>query len=962
MVEKRCLLQRDSVYRWFSELNSSQRVEFLCGLLDLCIPLELRFLCSCLEDLARKDYHSLRDSEIKANNPADLGSLTNITDEVVRSRLLVSLALLNSDNREAAGVLYRTLTHIDSIINNYGLQLNDGRTGDEFLLLFTMASNHPAFSFHQKQVLRQELTQIQSILDSTSNPTTNTSSSNTVTNTTTTTTTTASSVTSNTSTTGCQGCHKDPQRTETAVGSIRVNSLENALRTSAHSFEELSTKRAAGKHSKDPNSSSLHKAVTASGTTVRPIFGVASIQPSQNSALHPVLPSAVAASSLCSHTGNSGLSSLSRPQNEPSSTVPLPTSVPLNPTSPQTQEQNGILDWLRKLRLHKYYPVFKQLSMEKFLSLTEEDLNKFETLTMGAKKKLKTQLELEKEKSEKRSLNPTTPSSIISNTVARVPPTSHVGPLQTIRCNHAGELRVDVEQVVSHQLPRESSSSSEYSSSPSSPMGIQAREESSDSAEENDRRLESHLVGPEKEKPAMIPNHFSTNSVRPTAQVLPVQNDAGSNPPCHTFPLQMMPTVSSNVAPSHLLNSLRKSERGNGVSSLMHSTLSFEERNRASQGSCGSRGSTKGVGNIIMDGVPPSSSLQATPFFPGLPEKNIVPATVMNFGTRSKLGHTSAVDGVIKTAQQPALIETNIATTAPSNTVHHMSRSPMKILHPSVPADSPVTGLAYTRTAHYQGNTKTDFSTVGSMPVAAIPGTFCASSSTAPSNSHLAGSFTNIVNLPTCPAPSSSPTLSAVVDNPCYNSNSGGNASAVNISVPNPNQPQQQPGCIVCSSCGCSGNCGSNSVTISYPGYFQGPFSGPSMLACTLPFLPFSPLCSNGYMNSQQYNTNTAFSVAPPPAFNSSLTPDSILSGQSGFVMPPMQGFMGGAAGVYQAQAMIGNANGLGHKKSGNISCYNCGASGHRAQDCKQPSVDSNQQGAFRLKYAPHSESLDSAD
>lgn len=32
----------------------------------------------------------------------------------------------------------------------------------------------------------------------------------------------------------------------------------------------------------------------------------------------------------------------------------------------------------------------------KFLSLTEEDLNKFETLTMGAKKKLKTQLELEK--------------------------------------------------------------------------------------------------------------------------------------------------------------------------------------------------------------------------------------------------------------------------------------------------------------------------------------------------------------------------------------------------------------------------------------------------------------------------------------------------------------------------------------------------------------------------------------
>ncbi|KAG7473199.1 hypothetical protein MATL_G00093050 [Megalops atlanticus] len=164
MVEKRCAVQREEVYRWFSRLSSARRAEFLCGLLDLCVPIELRFLGSCLEDLARKDYHSLRDAEIKANNPADLAGLTNITDEVVRSKLLVSLALLGSDNREAAGVLFRTLTHTDAVINNYGLRLNDGRTGDQFLLLFTMASNHPAFSFHQKQVLREELAQIRGVL------------------------------------------------------------------------------------------------------------------------------------------------------------------------------------------------------------------------------------------------------------------------------------------------------------------------------------------------------------------------------------------------------------------------------------------------------------------------------------------------------------------------------------------------------------------------------------------------------------------------------------------------------------------------------------------------------------------------------------------------------------------------------------------------------------------------------
>lgn len=45
-----------------------------------------------------------------------------------------------------------------------------------------------------------------------------------------------------------------------------------------------------------------------------------------------------------------------------------------------------------------------------------------------------------------------------------------------------------------HQLPREGSSS-EYSSSSSSPMGVQVREESSDSAEESDRRKTPVLCG-----------------------------------------------------------------------------------------------------------------------------------------------------------------------------------------------------------------------------------------------------------------------------------------------------------------------------------------------------------------------------------------------------------------------------------------------------------------------------------
>ncbi|XP_023493235.1 zinc finger CCHC domain-containing protein 14 isoform X2 [Equus przewalskii] len=1057
MVEKRCPLQRDGVYRWFSELPSPQRVEFLCGLLDLCIPLELRFLGSCLEDLARKDYHSLRDSEIKANNPADLGSLTNLTDEVVRSKLLVSLALLGSEQREAAGVLYRTLTHIDSIIHNYGLQLNEGRTGDEFLLLFTMASNHPAFSFHQKQVLRQELTQIQSSLSGGG----------------------GGGPAGKSALPTCPACHKVTPRTETPVNSVS-NSLENALHTSAHSTEESLPKRPVGKHSKvsvekidlkglshkknernvecsfelsqlypeenlekfipclagpdsfyvernhmdleadlrylaslpshvlkndhvkkffstssptqqlqspSPGNPALSKVGTVMGVSGRPVCGVAGIPSSQSSAQHHMQHAASAAAlPHCSHTGGTGSALAYRTQMDTSPAILMPSSL----QTPQTQEQNGILDWLRKLRLHKYYPVFKQLTMEKFLSLTEEDLNKFESLTMGAKKKLKTQLELEKEKSEKRCLNPSAPAPVTSSGVARVPPTSHVGPVQAVRGSHAAALRVEVEQP-SHQPAREGSSSECSSSSPS-PMGVQAREESSDSAEENDRRVEIHLEGSDKEKPVMLLNHFTSSSARPTAQVLPVQNEAGSNPAGHhPLPPQMM-TAASHIAPIRMLNSVHKSERGGAdmklLSSSMHSLLSLEERSKVSGPRSGIK-VDKSFGSAMMDVLPAAAAPQPMQVLSGLAESSSVSPTV-SFGPRAKVVHASALDRVMKPAPQPALVvETSTAAAGTSSTVFHVARPPIKLLvSSSVPADSAISGqtscsnnvqisvppaIINPRTALYTANTKAAFSAMSSVPVGPLQGSFCANSNTASSSSHPSTSFANMATVPSCPAPSSSPALSSVPESSFYSS-SGGGGSPGNIPAsaqnhhhhhhhqqqPAPQQPAPgpPPGCVVCTSCGCSGSCGSSGLTVSYANYFQHPFSGPSVFP--FPFLPFSPVCGSGYVGAQQYGSG-AFPVVHSP-YSGSVPPEPVLGGQSTFAVPPMQNFMAGAAGVYQAQGLVGSSNGSSHKKSGNLSCYNCGATGHRAQDCKQPSMDFNRQGTFRLKYAPPAESLDSTD
>ncbi|XP_063075990.1 zinc finger CCHC domain-containing protein 2 [Engraulis encrasicolus] len=200
-------LNREAVFEWFGlHLSAPKRIEFMCGLLHMCQPFELRFLGSCLEELARKDFHVLRDCEIKANSPSDLGLLMDVSDPLIESKLLVCLSLLGSENRECAEILYRTLRHVhaslalkncggspppkvgdptkhdgapSSATTNGGIEC--GKTGpttsemesgvnnrngslDQLALLFAMASLHPAFPFHQKETIKLQLNNVESAI------------------------------------------------------------------------------------------------------------------------------------------------------------------------------------------------------------------------------------------------------------------------------------------------------------------------------------------------------------------------------------------------------------------------------------------------------------------------------------------------------------------------------------------------------------------------------------------------------------------------------------------------------------------------------------------------------------------------------------------------------------------------------------------------------------------------------
>ncbi|CAG9826133.1 unnamed protein product [Diabrotica balteata] len=152
---------KEEVLVWFKDLESHNRIDLVYELLNMCLPFEVRFFGSCIEELGRLTYLELRGPSITANDVEKLskdGSFTHgILDESVRHRLIIYMSLLSSNNCSVANWFYQNLLRTDSIDEYLKEKGKDEMVHSEFLLLFTMALHHPAFTFEQKQFFNRVL-------------------------------------------------------------------------------------------------------------------------------------------------------------------------------------------------------------------------------------------------------------------------------------------------------------------------------------------------------------------------------------------------------------------------------------------------------------------------------------------------------------------------------------------------------------------------------------------------------------------------------------------------------------------------------------------------------------------------------------------------------------------------------------------------------------------------------------
>ena len=146
------MICKEELCALFKNLSPYKRIDYMCSLLHMCHPLEVRFIGSVLEEYGRENYYYLRDAEIKANTPHEVSRLTELGETAIFAGLNVYLCLLHSSNFPCSKLIFEILDTCLRRAFDFSKPSNP-KEHEELLLALSLAVHHPAFSFYQKTIL-----------------------------------------------------------------------------------------------------------------------------------------------------------------------------------------------------------------------------------------------------------------------------------------------------------------------------------------------------------------------------------------------------------------------------------------------------------------------------------------------------------------------------------------------------------------------------------------------------------------------------------------------------------------------------------------------------------------------------------------------------------------------------------------------------------------------------------------
>ena len=156
------LRSSDEVVKGFQSMSAATRIDLLVRLLHQCLPLEIRFLGTVLQEAALKSYEAMAAMDSQFNRLNSYSNLGSIHDDP--KRVCLSLALLRNENNAVATLLSRLLC-AEGVVAGC-CDAHSIEQFEEYRLMYMMALHHPAFCFRDKEhQLRSCLGQLERALE-----------------------------------------------------------------------------------------------------------------------------------------------------------------------------------------------------------------------------------------------------------------------------------------------------------------------------------------------------------------------------------------------------------------------------------------------------------------------------------------------------------------------------------------------------------------------------------------------------------------------------------------------------------------------------------------------------------------------------------------------------------------------------------------------------------------------------